>query len=289
MRIEHIHAFLAVAKAGSFTRAGEELYLSQPTISRYIGELEAELGVPLFDRGKRSCTLTAAGNGVYPHALRIANEWEHMANEARVASEGTRIRLRIGYSFNEMLPMISLALSRDEIVRTNIDLSMRFGEGEALAQMVRDGELDCAVMHRPSLTHAQQLRMQTIRECSMGILVHRDSPLARFDEVRVEDLAGQTDIRINAEAPFYRAADDAFRRKGVEPLKHIFVGNSDECRPMMVTTGFFCLTPMIYSAWQDGKLIPVTDWPVPYPLVFVTSGEGAPITDSLFRILKDAL
>ena len=287
MKLDQVFAFIAVASEGSFTKASVKMYLSQPTISRYINELEKEIGVELFIRGKKTCVLTPAGEKAYEHAMRITHEWELMRDEARIVSQGTRTALRIGYSYNEMLPMISLALSRNEIIRTNIDLSMRFGEGERLAQMVRSNELDCAVVHLPSIVHTQQLSIRTIRECDMCILVHKDSPLARFSRIKTADLAGQTDVRVRDEVPFYQAADDALKKKGIGPINHVYVSNSDECKPIAATTGYFCLTPSIYPAWPDCKLIPVVDWSVPYPLVFITSHVRSPIVDTLYSILKE--
>ena len=60
-----IDYFLAVADSGSFTRAAQKFYISQPAISRFISALERELGFPLFDRTNRRTTLTSAGKLFY--------------------------------------------------------------------------------------------------------------------------------------------------------------------------------------------------------------------------------
>lgn len=60
-----IDYFLAVADSGSFTRAAQKFYISQPAISRVISALERELGFPLFDRTNRRTTLTSAGKLFY--------------------------------------------------------------------------------------------------------------------------------------------------------------------------------------------------------------------------------
>ena len=251
MKLEQIYAFLAVAEMGSFSKAGESMYLSQPTISRYIHELEGELGIDLLKRGQKSCELTTAGARIYLHATQMVREWEQICEEAKIAAAGKQELLRIGYTYNEILPMITLALSRNEMIRNNISLSLRFGEGESVAQLVREGELDCAVLHLPSIVHRERLQIQVIRECGMSIQVHRKSPLARFDKLQVADLGGKTDVRVRSEAPFYRAADEAFRMKGVKPLEHVYVQYSDECLPVLVAKGGLCLTPSIYSPAQD--------------------------------------
>ena len=68
MDLRTLQLFVFVAELGSFTRAGEELGYSQPTVSFQIRQLEQELGVPLFDRIGRSVSLTAAGRKALDYA-----------------------------------------------------------------------------------------------------------------------------------------------------------------------------------------------------------------------------
>jgi len=68
MELDHVEAFLAIARSGGFARGSAALHLSQPATSRRIKLLEAELGAPLFDRLGRGATLTEAGRAFLPHA-----------------------------------------------------------------------------------------------------------------------------------------------------------------------------------------------------------------------------
>ncbi len=68
MELDHVEAFLAIARSGGFARGAAALHLSQPAASRRIKLLEAELGAPLFDRLGRGVTLTEAGHAFLPHA-----------------------------------------------------------------------------------------------------------------------------------------------------------------------------------------------------------------------------
>src|SRR5689334_298613 len=68
MELDHVKAFLAIARTGGFARGSAALHLSQPAISRRIKLLEAELGAPLFDRLGRGVALTEAGRAFLPHA-----------------------------------------------------------------------------------------------------------------------------------------------------------------------------------------------------------------------------
>lgn len=72
MELRHVRAFLAVAKERNFTRAAERVHLSQPAFSRVILQLEAELGMSLLERTKRSVALTEAGQVFLEHARKAA-------------------------------------------------------------------------------------------------------------------------------------------------------------------------------------------------------------------------
>jgi DNA-binding transcriptional LysR family regulator len=71
MELDHVEAFLAIARSGGFARGSAAMHLSQPAASRRIQLLEAELGAPLFDRLSRGAALTDAGRAFLPHAQAI--------------------------------------------------------------------------------------------------------------------------------------------------------------------------------------------------------------------------
>lgn len=87
MDLHALQLFVQVAELGSFTRAGEKLGYSQPTVSFQIRQLEQELGVPLFDRIGRHVSLTAAGHDALDYAQRICRLSQEMALGAAGKSE----------------------------------------------------------------------------------------------------------------------------------------------------------------------------------------------------------
>ena len=83
MDIKQLEAFVAVAKNQSFSKAAKELYLTQPTISSHIQNLENEMQTSLFNRNSKSITLTDSGYILFNHAIAILNDCKRAVNDIR--------------------------------------------------------------------------------------------------------------------------------------------------------------------------------------------------------------
>ena len=83
MDIKQLEAFVAVAKNQSFSKAAKELYLTQPTISSHIQNLENEMQTSLFNRNSKSITLTDSGYILFNHAIAILKDCKRAVNDIR--------------------------------------------------------------------------------------------------------------------------------------------------------------------------------------------------------------
>ena len=82
MELRVLRYFLTVAKEQSFTKAAEQLHITQPTLSRQLAALEEELGTALFNRGGRCITLTAAGLRYYHRLRRVCGSGNPCADQS---------------------------------------------------------------------------------------------------------------------------------------------------------------------------------------------------------------
>jgi len=96
MNFRHLRAFATIADAGGFARAAGRLNLSQPALSRQIHALEAELGVPLFDRIGRRVQLTSEGEDLLRRSRHLLAEVESLGERARALKTGETGILRVG-------------------------------------------------------------------------------------------------------------------------------------------------------------------------------------------------
>jgi len=96
MDLRHLRAFAAIVDAGGFARAAAQLNLSQPALSRQIHALEAELGVPLFDRVGRRALLTSEGEDLLRRSRRLLTDADSLGERARALKSGQSGLLRVG-------------------------------------------------------------------------------------------------------------------------------------------------------------------------------------------------
>ena len=95
LELRHLRYFVAVADAGTFTRAAERLFIAQPTLSQQIGRLEQIIGTPLLHRGRDGVRLTAAGTVLLDAARDVLAAVDHAVSQTRQAAGLGRLRLRV--------------------------------------------------------------------------------------------------------------------------------------------------------------------------------------------------
>src|SRR5215469_12447427 len=112
MELRHLRYFIAVAEERSFTRAAERLLIAQSPLSQQIRKLEREIGAELFSRTTRSVTLTYAGRVFYERAVKLLQDSDEAADEARKAARGEFGKLTVGFTGSttyELLPVLMRA------------------------------------------------------------------------------------------------------------------------------------------------------------------------------------
>jgi DNA-binding transcriptional LysR family regulator len=140
VELEHVEAFLAIARNGGFTRGSAALHLSQPATSRRIKLLEAELGAPLFDRLGRGVTLTEAGYAFLPHAqalLASRRDAIEAVNAVRGTGHGTVTLALVGTLASSRL---TGRLSRLRQEHPGLDLRLRTALSAEVSALVLRGD-----------------------------------------------------------------------------------------------------------------------------------------------------
>ncbi len=150
MELYQIRYFLAVAETLNFTRASERSYVSQPALTKAIQRLEETLGGRLFDRSKNAVQLTDLGRAMLPNFRQIYDTAQATREQARrltrVRKEVVRVGVMCTIDFHQVLP----GFADSQQGRTELDLSFREGNLEALTDALDRGEIDLGVMCSPN-------------------------------------------------------------------------------------------------------------------------------------------
>jgi DNA-binding transcriptional LysR family regulator len=151
MKLSQLRAIVAVADYGNFSEAALELNLSQPAISHAIATLEAELGVPLFARGRRGAVLTAAGERIVAHARQSLQHLELMQKEANLQKglNGGQVRIASFRSVATHLLPVVIARFRDRFPNIGITIIER-PDYLDIEQTLRDGRADIGITYLPT-------------------------------------------------------------------------------------------------------------------------------------------
>jgi DNA-binding transcriptional LysR family regulator len=165
MNFHHLSVFHAVADTGSVSAAAERLHISQPAVSRQVRELEASLGLCLFERMPRGMRLTEGGEVLAGYAGHIF-ELEHQAEVAMADLASVRAgRLLVGASTtigNYLMPDLIARLASE---RPGLRVNLEVGNTEEIQKRLVDGELDIALTEgfadnpalNPTIFHTDQL------------------------------------------------------------------------------------------------------------------------------------
>lgn len=144
--LHRLEIFFAVARQHSFTRAAEELYISQPAVSAQIKRLEEELGVELFRRGSREVELTPPGQVLFERTraiFRLAREAEAEIEALKGLISG---RLVIGASTTPGTYLLPPLLGEFKRRHPNLSLDLEIANSLNIAAMVEAGELELGVI-----------------------------------------------------------------------------------------------------------------------------------------------
>jgi LysR family transcriptional regulator, glycine cleavage system transcriptional activator len=174
--------FEAAARHLSFTKAGEELYLTQSAVSRQIKELESQLGVPLFERRHRALALTAGGQQFYAVASQVITTMRAATERLRTQAGRARpLSVTTTNSFAALWLIPRLA----GFTRANPGIDVRITADTRVQDLERDG-LDIAIRHGPaSLAGANALRLfgeRVFPVCSPKLL--RKKPLRKPEDLK---------------------------------------------------------------------------------------------------------
>src|SRR5262245_10218050 len=208
MDLFQLEVFLTVAREGSFSRAAEKLYRTQPAVSQAIRKLEREVGESLFDRSSRDGTLTDAGQMLQEYAQKLLNlrseahvalkelREMHKGKLAIAANEFTCLYLLPALAeFRRLYPMIKVTVHRSLASRIPADVLRHGAELGVLSFNPEEPLLRSIVVYRDELT----------------FVVNPQHPLASAPQVSIRQLGAESFVAHNVQSPYRAKVVQAFK------------------------------------------------------------------------------
>jgi DNA-binding transcriptional LysR family regulator len=189
MDFDHLTTFLEIAKSGSFSRAGQKLYRSQPAVSAQIRQLEQEYGGKLFDRVGKSVRLTSAGEVLLDYAgrlLSLKNESLHAVADQASAPRG---KLAVGANEATCLYVLPHVFAEYHRHYPLVQISIYRNFSRKVIEKIEDGALDVGIVTLP--VKSPSLRTHSIFRDRLMLMVAPSNPLARQKSVRIKEIAEQ--------------------------------------------------------------------------------------------------
>lgn len=186
MTLTELRYVVAVAEARHFGRAAERCFVSQPSLSASVKNLEEELGVKLFERGKRGVLLTEAGEQIVAQARRALEEAERVKTVARQGRDPLKGVLRLGIIHTVapyLLPDLVAALRQ---AAPGMPLDVEENTTATLDRMLKAGELDAVILALPY--EGPGLETVPLYEEAFRVVAPARHALARRKSVAVEEL-----------------------------------------------------------------------------------------------------
>ena len=145
-----MRVFVTAARTLSFSKCAAALNITQPAVSRHIGELEARYGMPLFTRGTSGVALTKAGGLLLSHAESLLSAYQKMDYDMELLSQTSQGRLSIGASTTIAMYLLPPVLASFMELSGGVEVSMLSGNSENVEQWLRDGTVDIGFVENAS-------------------------------------------------------------------------------------------------------------------------------------------
>lgn len=216
--------FKTVVEQGNFTRAAEELHMTQPAVSQYIQALERIVGSKLLERTNKYVKLNKAGEIVYHHAKEILGGYTRMqtlVDDLLHVASGN-IAIGASYTFGEyILPHIVAQLrKRFPLIQPTITI----GNTREIAELVLSHQLEVGVVEG-EYRHAQ-LIVEPFAEDRMLVIAPGNSRYAEMEDIRETDLSEATWIVREEGSGTREAAEKMFRELGFRPRQFMEFGST---------------------------------------------------------------
>jgi DNA-binding transcriptional LysR family regulator len=237
MADRRLQVFYTVAKQLSFTKAAEQLFMTQPAVTFQVKQLEEHFNTRLFERSHGRIALTAAGELVLGYAERILGLSEEMETRVRDLTGAVSGELLLGASTTIAEYMLPNILGEFKTAHPEVQAHMMVANSETIVNRVADHTIDIGLIESPS--YLPSLQNEVCCDDELVVICAPGHALATRTAVRARDLASVAWVRREPGSGTREFTDNYIRECGIAPedLEVIMELGSPEAMKGAVETG----------------------------------------------------
>ena len=212
--LRQLQVFEKVANHLNYSRAAEELYLSQPAVSMQIKQLEGHIGLPLFEQMGKKIFLTEAGRELFHYARSIAqqlSEMEAVFDEMKGLGQG-KLTLSVVNTANYFTPQLLAKFCQRH---PNINVILQVANRDAVLKQLADNSTDLAIMGQPP--DGLDISAESFLENPLVVIAPPGHPLAKLKRVKFTRLAEETFLSREQGSGTRSAMERVFEQHKIQP------------------------------------------------------------------------
>lgn len=247
MDIQQLRYFCAIVETGSITKAAQDMFITQPALTKSLQKLEAELGLLLFDRAKKNLVLNDAGQSAYQHfsaMLSQLDELERDFRKRRDIPDKIRIYNELSMFYEYLLPDFNQHFPNQiEICSPPKD--------ESYSDMLRNGHVTLIVSNEPVC--AAGIISKAVITDEILVRIPENSELAKQEAVRLEDIRDMPFV-FSSTYPSKEKLQQLLLDHGFPKLSLLEAENNVSISPayltyQVITSNAICLTSVLSSSY----------------------------------------
>src|SRR5258705_6579611 len=252
MELRHLRYFAAVAAHGSFSRAANQLHLTQPALSRQVKSLEDELGVALIVRGQNTISLTSAGEAFYEKAKDILARVDVGVRRIKTRPPGEK--LRIGYVHSLTAGIMPQVVERFQSYDKDVFLELSDLTRETMWQRAAADQIDIAILPKSLEARFKGFQWVELQRLAPVLVVSKKNPLAKLTRIHPEKLRDKMLLGLGVDkypeyVPRLKAILEPFgvkpqlRNHTSEDIAALFIAIEAQAGMAVLTEGVFPMLP----------------------------------------------
>lgn len=271
MEIRHLRSVVAIARHGSFTKAGEELHLAQSAVSQQVRRLEEELGITLFTRTSRNVELTSEGRVVVDYARRVLSEVDGLRDELDERAGLLSGDLRLGGMWPTGLYDLYSVIADFHEQHPGVAIHFVEGTQEEMLAKIGGDELDAIFTAVDPDALGQDFAATLLSEEEFVCTLPVGHALAAQDHVTFPQLAGLDFVTYRENSALRRRLEAAMGEHGLEP-RNAFICTEMGAVRALVSKGMGVAVIPRSAAEEPGppiELRPIGPEPFTWPVALV--------------------